>query len=177
VAGVRRIRGPTLPGEGVSAANRVMASDQRLRGQSTSRPRSAARGARSLAVVFRLAYLLLAQVFSWLALLTRTGAAKDVEILVLRHEPSHRSAETGHGRREIRTLKVVTIAAGIEFPHAAQAIQVTLWVPESRLTSCDLLILVEQSTEPVTPSDGGNWSGLRRVITRLRAARVGPRRA
>jgi predicted transposase YbfD/YdcC len=37
----------------------------------------------------------------------------------------HRSAETGHGRREIRVLKVVTIAAGIEFPHARQAIQVT----------------------------------------------------
>ena len=40
-------------------------------------------------------------------------------------ETSHRSTETAHGRREIRTLKVVTIAAGIEFPHAAQAIQVT----------------------------------------------------
>ena len=40
-------------------------------------------------------------------------------------QTSHRSAETGHGRREIRTLKVVTIAAGIEFPHAAQAVQVT----------------------------------------------------
>jgi predicted transposase YbfD/YdcC len=37
----------------------------------------------------------------------------------------HRSTETGHGRREIRVLKVVTIAAGIAFPHAAQAIQVT----------------------------------------------------
>jgi predicted transposase YbfD/YdcC len=37
----------------------------------------------------------------------------------------HRSAETGHGRREIRTLKVVTIAAGIAFPHATQTIQVT----------------------------------------------------
>ncbi|MFC4949332.1 ISAs1 family transposase [Pseudonocardia sp. GCM10023141] len=35
----------------------------------------------------------------------------------------HRSTERGHGRREIRTLKVVTIAAGIMFPHAAQAIQ------------------------------------------------------
>ena len=40
-------------------------------------------------------------------------------------EPAHRSVETAHGRREIRTLKVVTIAAGIEFPHARQAIQVT----------------------------------------------------
>ena len=37
----------------------------------------------------------------------------------------HRSAETGHGRREIRVLKVVTIAAGIAFPHAVQAIQIT----------------------------------------------------
>ena len=40
-------------------------------------------------------------------------------------EIAHRSAETVHGRREIRTLKVVTIAAGIAFPHARQAIQVT----------------------------------------------------
>lgn len=37
----------------------------------------------------------------------------------------HRSAETGHGRREIRVLKVVTIATGIEFPHARQAVQGT----------------------------------------------------
>jgi predicted transposase YbfD/YdcC len=40
-------------------------------------------------------------------------------------EADHRSAETAHGRREIRTSKVVTIAAGIEFPHAAQALQIT----------------------------------------------------
>jgi predicted transposase YbfD/YdcC len=40
-------------------------------------------------------------------------------------QPGHRSAETSHGRREIRTLKVVTIAAGIEFPHARQAVQLT----------------------------------------------------
>ena len=39
-------------------------------------------------------------------------------------EPTHRCTTTAHGRREIRTLKVVTIAAGILFPHAAQAIQV-----------------------------------------------------
>jgi putative transposase len=37
-------------------------------------------------VAFRLVYLLLARVLSWLALLPRSGAAKDVEILVLRHE-------------------------------------------------------------------------------------------
>src|SRR5690349_5264987 len=37
-------------------------------------------------VAFRLAYLTLARVLSWLALLARSDAAKDVEILVLRHE-------------------------------------------------------------------------------------------
>jgi predicted transposase YbfD/YdcC len=40
-------------------------------------------------------------------------------------EADHRSAQTTHGRREIRTIKVVTIAAGIDFPHAAQALQIT----------------------------------------------------
>jgi hypothetical protein len=37
-------------------------------------------------VAFRLAYLTLARVLSWLALLARSDAAKDVEVLVLRHE-------------------------------------------------------------------------------------------
>ena len=37
-------------------------------------------------MAFRLAYLMLARVLSWLALLARSDAAKDVEIFVLRHE-------------------------------------------------------------------------------------------
>ena len=37
---------------------------------------------------------------------------------------AHRATTTAHGRREIRTLKVVSIAAGIEFPHGRQAIQI-----------------------------------------------------
>ena len=37
-------------------------------------------------VAFRLAYLILTRVLSWLALLARSDAAKDIEILVLRHE-------------------------------------------------------------------------------------------
>lgn len=42
---------------------------------------------------------------------------KDVPI-------GHRETDTGHGRRVTRTYKVVTIAAGIIFPHAAQAVQI-----------------------------------------------------
>jgi transposase InsO family protein len=37
-------------------------------------------------VLFRLAYLLMIRLFSWLALLARSNTAKDVEILVSRHE-------------------------------------------------------------------------------------------
>ncbi|MFF0880691.1 ISAs1 family transposase [Micromonospora aurantiaca (nom. illeg.)] len=35
-----------------------------------------------------------------------------------------RHDDRGHGRHEIRTLKILTISTGIDFPYAAQAIQV-----------------------------------------------------
>ncbi|PWK27738.1 IS4 family transposase [Actinoplanes xinjiangensis] len=35
-----------------------------------------------------------------------------------------RDDDRGHGRREIRTLKILTVSTGIDFPNAAQAIQI-----------------------------------------------------
>ncbi|MBQ1076852.1 ISAs1 family transposase [Micromonospora sp. C31] len=35
-----------------------------------------------------------------------------------------RDTDRGHGRREIRTLKALTISTGIDFPHAAQALRI-----------------------------------------------------
>jgi hypothetical protein len=37
-------------------------------------------------VLFRLLYLIAVTVFGWLGLLARSAAAKDIEILILRHE-------------------------------------------------------------------------------------------
>jgi hypothetical protein len=68
----------------VGAENCVTASDQGC--GATPRPEPAAPPGSSITMAFRLAYLTLARVLSWLALLARSDAAKDVEILVLRHE-------------------------------------------------------------------------------------------
>ncbi|MEV6813478.1 ISAs1 family transposase [Micromonospora sp. NPDC051296] len=35
-----------------------------------------------------------------------------------------RDTDRGHGRREIRTLQILTISTGIDFPHAAQALRI-----------------------------------------------------
>ena len=37
-------------------------------------------------MLFRLLYLLVVRLLAWVALLARSGASKEVEILVLRHE-------------------------------------------------------------------------------------------
>lgn len=38
---------------------------------------------------------------------------------------AYQAREHGHGHAERRTLKIASVAAGLAFPHAAQAIQIT----------------------------------------------------
>jgi hypothetical protein len=47
------------------------------------------------------------------------------EAALARHPSRARQRDQGHGRDEHRTLKAATVAAGLAFPHAAQAIRLT----------------------------------------------------
>jgi len=53
---------------------------------------------------------------------------------------AHQAGEKGHGRAERRTLKVTAVAAGLAFPHAAQAIQIV------------------RRRRPLTRKNGRKWS-------------------
>ena len=53
------------------------------------------------------------------------GLHAQLAALPWRQVPAaHDAREKGHGRAEWRTVKVTAVAAGLAFPHAAQAIQI-----------------------------------------------------
>ncbi|GAA4587989.1 hypothetical protein GCM10023194_38450 [Planotetraspora phitsanulokensis] len=65
------------------------------------------------------------------------GLYAQVKNLPWRHIPvASRQHNRGHGRQEHRTLKAAAVAAGLAFPHAAQAICLT---------------------RQIRPLDGGRW--------------------
>jgi hypothetical protein len=68
--------------------------------------------------------------------------------------------------RERAVRMVVEVTPNYDSRPTCCSVGSTLWVPETRCTSRDLLILVEQAAEPVSSSEGagldscalGQWS-------------------
>ena len=72
-----------------------------------------------------------------------------------------RTDERGHGRREIRTLKILSVAAGIEFPQAAQAIQIRrrrrLREEPRRFTTETVYAITELHAHEAKPRQLADW--------------------
>jgi hypothetical protein len=89
----------------------------------------------------------------------RAGTA--AKIMWVSNPMTFGAREKGHGRAEWRTLKVTAVAAGIAFPHAAQAIQIrrrrrplnntTRWSTETSYTVTSL------AAHQATPARLAGW--------------------
>jgi predicted transposase YbfD/YdcC len=75
----------------------------------------------------------------------------------------HRTQERGHGRRETRTLKAVTVdtPGGLGFPHAAQAVRITRSRTLAGKTSRETAyLIVTAPAEHAHPRDLYDWARL-----------------
>jgi predicted transposase YbfD/YdcC len=75
----------------------------------------------------------------------------------------HRTRERGHGRRETRTLKAVTVATpgGLGFPHAAQAIRITRTrIINGKTTRETAYLIVTLPAAAAQPVDLHTWARL-----------------
>ena len=72
----------------------------------------------------------------------------------------HRSSERGHGRRDTRTLKAVTVDTpeGLGFPHAAQAVRITRTrTVRGKTTRETAHLIVTLPAEAAQPDDLADW--------------------
>jgi predicted transposase YbfD/YdcC len=73
----------------------------------------------------------------------------------------HRSSERGHGRRDTRTLKAVTVKTpqGLGFPHAAQAVRITRTrTVHAKTTRETAHLIVTLPAEQAQPADLADWA-------------------
>jgi predicted transposase YbfD/YdcC len=90
------------------------------------------------------------------------GLYAQVKHLPWRHIPAgDRQHDRGHGREERRTLQAVTVAAGLAFPHAAQAIRVTRRIrPISgakKWQTCTIYAITSLTASQVTCAQLAAW--------------------
>ncbi len=72
-----------------------------------------------------------------------------------------RRRETGHGRKETRTVKAVTVATpnGLGFPHARQAVRITRTRTIKGKTTREMAYMtVSLPAEHAQPTDLGTWA-------------------
>jgi predicted transposase YbfD/YdcC len=72
-----------------------------------------------------------------------------------------RRSETGHGRKETRTVKAVTVATpgGLGFPHAEQAVRITRTrTIKAKTTRETAYMTVSLPAEQAQPVDLGAWA-------------------
>jgi hypothetical protein len=89
------------------------------------------------------------------------GLCAQLKNLPWRNIPAgHKERGRGHGRQEHRTIKTATVAAGLAFPHAAQAIAITRRVrplPEGRWRTVTVYAITSLTVTQATPAQLAGW--------------------
>jgi predicted transposase YbfD/YdcC len=89
------------------------------------------------------------------------GLYAQIKNLPWRQVPAGtRQRDRGHGRDELRTLKVTAVAAGLMFPHAAQAIAITRRIrplPEGTWHTVTVYAITSLTATQASPADLARW--------------------